>query len=237
MALKVELAAPELGWVAADPARLRKVFFHLIGNAVKFTHRGPGRHRARGRRRRRRASAAARGRRHRHRHRARERRRVVFKQFSQARRLGRRVGFGGPGLGLAITRQLAEMMGGDVALHQRRRPRLHLLGRGERAGRAPPQAAGRAGTSGWLAGRQGAGGGGQPDQPAGRHPHAGPARRRGGDRRERRRGRRGGRGRRLRPGLHGHPDAGDGRRRGHPPHPRHARAQVCRCRSSRPPPT
>jgi PAS domain S-box-containing protein len=104
--------AEGVGWVAADPARLRKVFFHLVSNAVKFTHHGHVEVRI---------SASGEG----------EARRLalevedtgvgiapeaepkIFQQFSQAdSSVTRR--YAGPGLGLALTRSLAEQMGGGV---------------------------------------------------------------------------------------------------------------------------
>ncbi|HLI67395.1 MAG TPA: response regulator [Caulobacteraceae bacterium] len=102
----------DLGWVEGDGARLRKMAFHLIGNAVKFTLTGHVK-----------VALTASG--------AGERRRLrlevedtgigipkdaqatLFRQFSQVDGSSTRR-FGGPGLGLAITRRLARMMGGDV---------------------------------------------------------------------------------------------------------------------------
>ncbi|HLY80328.1 MAG TPA: ATP-binding protein [Caulobacteraceae bacterium] len=116
VALEVEPAA-DIGWVAADPARLRKLFFHLVSNAVKFTHQG---------RIRARLAAAGTGEARRLRLEvedtgvgiAPEARADVFQHFTQAdSSVTRR--YGGPGLGLAVTRRLAELMGGTVDFSSR----------------------------------------------------------------------------------------------------------------------
>ncbi len=106
-----------IGWVLADPARLRKMAFHLIGNAVKFTPQGKVTVRldAEGEDEERRlrlevqdtgigiSPEAQAG---------------LFERFSQADgSLTRR--FGGLGLGLAVTRRLAELMDGGVAVQSR----------------------------------------------------------------------------------------------------------------------
>ena len=109
LALKVE-ADPGVGWVSADPLRLRQALFNLVGNAVKFTLEGAVTLRCR------RGDAPGR-----------LRFEVqdtgvgvpldvqprIFQRFDQGDASTTRR-FGGSGLGLAITRKLAEMMGGDV---------------------------------------------------------------------------------------------------------------------------
>ncbi|MCC7266993.1 MAG: response regulator [Caulobacteraceae bacterium] len=102
-----------VGYVTADPVRLRQALFNLVGNAVKFTPTGhvlvralPGEDRLRievedtgvG------IPADAQDR--------------IFQRFDQGDASTTRR-FGGSGLGLAITRRLAEMMGGEVGLSSR----------------------------------------------------------------------------------------------------------------------
>jgi PAS domain S-box-containing protein len=111
VALTAEVA-PDIGWVAADPARVRKLFFHLVSNATKFTHRGRIVARLT-------ASGAGEARRLRLEVEdtgvgiAPEAEENIFQHFSQADSSITRA-YGGPGLGLAVTRRLAESMGGAV---------------------------------------------------------------------------------------------------------------------------
>ncbi|WP_426015212.1 ATP-binding protein [Caulobacter sp. DWR2-3-1b2] len=103
---------PGIGWVNADPLRLRQGLFNLLGNAVKFTLEGgvqarlTSREAADGLRLRFEIEdsgvgideAAGAG---------------LFGRFNQADGSTTRR-FGGAGLGLAITRRLATLMGGDI---------------------------------------------------------------------------------------------------------------------------
>jgi PAS domain S-box-containing protein len=100
---------PRVGWVLADPVRLRQGLFNLIGNAVKFTIEGHVRLSCRTVRADRLrfevedtgvgVPLAAQPR--------------IFQRFDQGDASTTRR-FGGSGLGLAITQRLAEMMGGEV---------------------------------------------------------------------------------------------------------------------------
>jgi PAS domain S-box-containing protein len=107
--VKVAGASP---WIQADPVRLRQALFNLIGNAVKFTPKGHVEARlevkTEGDRRRLRfeiedtgigIAAAVQS--------------TLFNRFQQADGSTSRK-FGGSGLGLSITRRLAELMDGHV---------------------------------------------------------------------------------------------------------------------------
>ena len=102
--------AEGLGWVRTDPVRLRQCLFNLMGNAVKFTLKGgvtlvcerpaPGRLAFRVRDTGIGIPLDAQPR--------------LFERFHQADASTTRR-FGGSGLGLTITRKLADMMGGEVS--------------------------------------------------------------------------------------------------------------------------
>jgi PAS domain S-box-containing protein len=110
LALRVEADA-DLGWVRSDPVRLRQALFNLVGNAVKFTERGsvsvrcmaprPGVLRFE-------VQDTGVGI-------APDVQARIFQRFDQGDASTTRK-FGGSGLGLTITRKLAEMMSGDVGL-------------------------------------------------------------------------------------------------------------------------
>jgi CheY-like chemotaxis protein len=112
--LLVDAACPD--WVEGDPERLRQVLLNLLGNAVKFTSEG-------------RVSLSVTRRESDNPARARLELAVsdtgvgvpeamlskVFDRFAQAGPdVSRR--FGGTGLGLTITKQLVEMMGGQIGV-------------------------------------------------------------------------------------------------------------------------
>jgi PAS domain S-box-containing protein len=110
--LDLHVSCAPMGWVRGDPARLRKMFFHLLGNAVKFTEQGSIA-----------ATLSARGEGEARRLRlevadtgigiSKAKHANLFERFSQGDGSSTRR-FGGPGLGLAVTKRLAEMMGGTV---------------------------------------------------------------------------------------------------------------------------
>jgi two-component system, sensor histidine kinase len=114
LSLQVEFGGPIPETIHTDPTRLRQILINLLGNAVKFTHAGSVRLVVRmmdptdspnphigfevidtgvGM--------------------TPEQRTTIFKPFSQAdTSMTRR--FGGTGLGLTISRRLAQMLGGDI---------------------------------------------------------------------------------------------------------------------------
>lgn len=115
LALGVEFEGAMPMSIASDPIRLRQIIMNLVGNAVKFTEKGSVRVLVR-------SSAAGLGR-------ARlevdvvdtgigltaEESQRLFSAFSQADSSVTRK-HGGTGLGLVISRRLAELLGGDVQL-------------------------------------------------------------------------------------------------------------------------
>jgi PAS domain S-box-containing protein len=103
-----------VGWVMADPVRLRQILFNLVGNAIKFTLQGEIAIKAKtvdaadGQRLRIEISDTGVGI-------SEDAQASLFQRFTQADASTTRR-FGGTGLGLAITQRLAEMMGGDVGV-------------------------------------------------------------------------------------------------------------------------
>ncbi len=108
LAFLIDPALPD--GLNGDVTRLRQVLVNLLGNAVKFTEAGevvltaePGDEPRPG---------ACRGARHRHRHPA-DRAHRLFEEFSQLDSSTTRK-YGGTGLGLAVSKRLAELMGGSM---------------------------------------------------------------------------------------------------------------------------
>jgi CheY-like chemotaxis protein len=106
-------AAGAAPWVRADPVRLRQCLFNLVGNAVKFTEKGAVQvtYRQAGGRLRFEVADTGVGI-------PPEAREQVFERFNQGDVSNTRR-FGGSGLGLSITRRLAQLMGGDVGFVSR----------------------------------------------------------------------------------------------------------------------
>jgi PAS domain S-box-containing protein len=108
LTLQIEVD-PQVGWVRADPVRLRQALFNLLGNAVKFTERGhvkiacftPTRATLRFEVEDTGVGIPA------------EVQARIFQRFDQGDASTTRR-FGGSGLGLAITKRLAELMAGEV---------------------------------------------------------------------------------------------------------------------------
>ena len=105
-------AEPDIGWASLDPVRLRQALFNLLGNASKFTNSGgiearlSARQGPDGRRLRFEIQDTGVGI-------AKDAQESLFERFYQADGSATRR-FSGSGLGLSITKRLAEMMGGDV---------------------------------------------------------------------------------------------------------------------------
>ncbi len=122
--LNYDLGQETPRFVAGDPARLRQVFINLLGNAVKFTERGEIGLAVTGCDRSQRTSEQT----------GKicleftihdtgigipeDQQRNIFAAFSQADGEVTRK-YGGTGLGLTITKQLVEMMGGDIRVESR----------------------------------------------------------------------------------------------------------------------
>ena len=116
VALELEYAADAPRWIVADPVRLRQVLVNLVGNAIKFTHRGHVRiaiacERRTGSRAVLRIAVADTGIGIPSEAQAR-----IFDRFSQADGSTTRR-YGGTGLGLAISRRLVHLLGGEMELH------------------------------------------------------------------------------------------------------------------------
>jgi adenylate cyclase len=107
--LAVEAAA-DLGTLSVDPMRLRQILLNLLSNACKFTKQGEVKLRARRDTEWVELSVADSGI-----GMTAEQQAKLFEEFSQADATTAQR-FGGTGLGLALSRKLARMMGGDVTV-------------------------------------------------------------------------------------------------------------------------
>jgi signal transduction histidine kinase/sugar lactone lactonase YvrE/ActR/RegA family two-component response regulator len=114
------IAAGTPRWLAGDAVRLRQILLNLLGNAVKFTEHGEvalrvehGEHGLRVR-----VDDTGPGL-------TEEQKQRIFRRFEQAEGARTAARYGGSGLGLAICRELAEAMGGGIAVDS-------TLGRGTR---------------------------------------------------------------------------------------------------------
>ena len=113
LALEMRVAPDALDWLRVDAARLRQILINLVGNGLKFTRSGWVRFDAR-------TGDDGRGGVELHVHVADSGIGVpesqidrIFDPFSQANATFARE-HGGPGLGLAISRELARLMGGEI---------------------------------------------------------------------------------------------------------------------------
>jgi len=116
LTLEVEYRTPIPARIGTDPTRFRQILVNLVGNAVKFTERGGvrvvvslvGVNSGRAPRLCVEVSDTGIGL-------TAEGRATLFAPFTQAdRSITRR--FGGTGLGLAVSKQLAELLGGDITV-------------------------------------------------------------------------------------------------------------------------
>jgi signal transduction histidine kinase len=105
-------APADLGAITVDPMRLRQILLNLLSNACKFTKEGQvtlkGRKVADGREFEFVVADTGIGM-------TAEQQAKLFEEFSQADKTTAQR-FGGTGLGLALSRKLARMMGGDVTV-------------------------------------------------------------------------------------------------------------------------
>jgi len=139
-----------LGWMALDVAHLRKIFFHLVSNAVKFTPQGFVEARL---------SASGDGEARRLRIEvedtgvgvAPEAQAGLFERFTQADSSMTRP-YGGQGLGLSITKGLVELMGGEVGFAPRQGGGSVFWAEAPAPAASAPAPAAALDEDGWLAG-------------------------------------------------------------------------------------